>query len=81
MTNIWVVSHKDDFQGLYVAAKTRGQAKAFMADDEGYFFTEYRARIAKKNVDFDGFGYLTPYECKLFGLKCYDESGNEIEVE
>ena len=78
-TNIYVVAHKDDFMGLYVAAETRGQAKAYMANEEGYPFTEYYARIAKKDVDLKLYGYLTADDCRLLGLKCYDESGNEAD--
>ena len=84
MKNIYIVSHKDDFYGLYVAAKTRGQAKAYVADDEGNPFAEYRARLVVKNAEFDGTGYLTQKELQRLGLAVsgyYDENGNWVEVE
>ena len=78
MINVYIVQHRDDFEGLYVAAETRGQAKAYMAYDEGWPFVEYYAKIVKKNVPEHMYGYLSVDECEQLGLECYDEEGNII---
>ena len=71
----------DDYNGLYIVAKTRGAAKALFAGIVGERVTDIRCALRRKNVDEKNEGEidLGDRRLKKYDLYYCDEDGNEIQ--